>query len=393
MAKRRGHGDGSIFFEEARGRWVGTLDLGNDGNGKRRRAKVTGRTKTEVRDKLRDLQRSAEAGLPVGNGSLTFGQFLDTWLAEVLPGRARVRSENTVTSYRWAVSHLQPALGTRPLRSLTPEDVEGVLRAMAGAGLSRNSVNRVRSVATMALRHAERRGLVARNAAGLAEMPVNARPVAEGRSLTPEEAGVLLEAAAAEPVGPLVVVGLMLGLRPGELCGLRWADVDLDAKVLHVRQARLHVQSRGAGREPGVLAFGAPKTAKSQRSLGLPAPVVEALKRQRAQQARQRLVVGEAWTDHDLVFSTGIGTPINPGNLRRSVDRLTQRAGLGHWAPKELRHSAASLLSAAGVPMEEVMDLLGHVDTRMLERVYRHRVRPTVDAATAPMERLFGGGS
>ena len=135
----------------------------------------------------------------------------------------------------------------------------------------------------------------------------------------------------------------------------------------------------------------APMTAwwLSKRSLRMPAPVVEALGRQRSAQAKERLLVGEAWADHDLVFATRIGTPMNPSNVRRDLALLTERAGLGRWHPNELRNSAASLLSAAGVPMEEVMDLLGHTDTRMLERVYRHRVSTAVEAA-APMETMFG---
>lgn len=131
-----------------------------------------------------------------------------------------------------------------------------------------------------------------------------------------------------DPIGPLVVVGLMLGLRPGELCGLRWRDVDLDGGTLHVRQSRK--RERGPdGRD--VLSFGEPKTAKSRRSLTMPAPVVAALQRQRALQARARLVVGAAWLDHDLVFANAIGAPIDPSNLRRAFARLTKRAGLGAW--------------------------------------------------------------
>lgn len=219
-------------------------------------------------------------------------------------------------------------------------------------------------------------------------MPSGARPVGEGRSLTVEEASRLLEVAAATRMGPYVTVGLMLGLRPGEMCGLRWSDVDIEQRILTVRQARKR-EYDDQGRE--VMVFGDPKTPKSKRSLRMPAPVAEALGRQRTEQAKQRLLVGEAWTDHDLVFSTQLGTPMSPSNLRRELGQLTERAGLGRWHPNELRHSAASLLSAAGVPMEEVMDLLGHTDTRMLERVYRHRVSKAVEAA-APMATMFGAG-
>jgi integrase len=391
MASRRSHGEGSIFFEAARNRWIGTVDLGLDGTGKRRRAKVTGRTKSQARDKLRAVQRQAEAGLPIGDGGLTFGAFLDRWLADVLPARSRVRSSNTVENYRWAVErHLKPALGAKRLRALTPEDVEGVLRRLAADGMAQNSVMRVRSVAVMALKHAQRRDLIARNAAELAEMPAGAKAPEEGRSLTVEQAARLLTVAEDDPVGPLVVVGLMLGLRPGELCGLRWSDIDLEGRTLHDRQARK--RERGPdGRE--VLRFGEPKTAKSRRSLAMPAPVVTALQRQRAQQARERLVVGAAWQDLDLVFANGIGAPLDPSNLRRVFGRLTERAGLGRWHPNELRHSACSLLSAAGVPLEDVADILGHDGTRMAARFYRHAVAPSVGAAVGPMEAMFGAPS
>ena len=149
--------------------------------------------------------------------------------------------------------------------------------------MARNSVMRVRSVAVMALKHAQRRDLVARDAAELAEMPVAVRPASEGRSLNLVQARRLLAEAKDDRVGPLVVVGLMLGLRPGELCGLRWADVDFKRRIAHVRQS-LKRERDADGRE--VLRFGAPKTSRSRRSLSLPAPVVAALQRQRSQQAR-----------------------------------------------------------------------------------------------------------
>jgi integrase len=391
MSNRRSPGEGTVFFEADRDRWVGVVDLGSDG-GRRRRAKVTGRTKSEALRKLRELRRRAEDGLPVGDGGLTFGAFLDRWLADVLPARGRVNSTNTVANYRWAVErHLKPALGAKRLRALTPDDVEALLRRLADQGLARNSVMRVRSVAVMALKHAQRRDLVARNAAELAEMPAAARPPAEGRSLTVEQAVQLLGAAEDDAeIGPLVVVGLMLGLRPGELCGLRWADVDFEARTLHVRQS-LKRERAADGRE--VLRLGEPKTARSRRSLAMPAPVVSALGRQRSGQARARLAVGAAWADLDLVFTTTVGTPVNPSNLRRSLANLTERAGLGAWHPNELRHSACSLLSAAGVPLEHVADVLGHDGTRMAHRFYRHAVAPSVGAAVAPMEAMFGSPS
>src|SRR5207244_4971449 len=116
-------------------------------------------------------------------------------------------------------------------------------------------------------------------------------------SLTVEQARALLSAAEGHRLGGLVTVGVMLGLRPGELCGLRWADVDLDAAVLHVRQARKR-QRDANGCE--VLVFGDPKTRKSARSIDLPRPTGAALRTHSKRQAADRLRAGVLWTDLDL---------------------------------------------------------------------------------------------
>lgn len=384
---RRGHGEGALFYEEDRDRWVGLLDLPPDGSGRRRRRKVTGRTKTDARRKLRQLQRRLEDGIPTGDGSTTLGDFLEHWLVEVLPARSRVQAKSTVTNYRWAAGHAIKGLGRRRLNELTPENVEALLRHLADEGMARNSVMRVRSVLVMALKHAQRRHILARNVAELSGMPTAARESRSGRSLTPDQARRLLDVAGEDRLGGLVTVGLMLGLRPGELCGLRWEDVDLDAGVLCVTQARKRTTD-DEGHE--ALVLGTPKTSRSRRALVLPQPVLEALHVHERLQREERRAAGERWQDLDLVFPTSVGTPMSPSNLRRDLVRLTVAAGLGRWSPNELRHSAASLLSASGVPLEQIADVLGHTDTRMLLKHYRHPISRTIEAATAPMERLFG---
>jgi integrase len=108
----------------------------------------------------------------------------------------------------------------------------------------------------------------------------------------------------------------------------------------------------------------------------------------------QRLLAGPqwggvAWADIPLVFTTPVGTPVDPSNLRKAFAALTRAAGIGHWTPYELRHSAVSLLSAAGVPLEHIADVTGHDGTRMTGQVYRHLIAPAVSVGVEPMERLF----
>lgn len=263
--RQRGKGEGSIYFESATGRWRGAVVLPD---GSRRR--VSARTRKACREQLRAIQDDLEREAACPSLSLTVGEYLSRWSEEVLPARARVRSTNTVDNYRWAVEkHLIPALGEKRLQALTPEDVEALLRRLAKAGRAKNTIMRVRAVLVLALTHAERRSLVTRNVARLTEMPAGARPTAEGRSLTVAQAQRLLETVRGDRWEALLVVGLMLGLRPGELCGLLWEDVDLERGALQVR--------RSLKRERSGLRLGDPKTRQSFRGLDLPAPAVSAL--------------------------------------------------------------------------------------------------------------------
>lgn len=380
MTARRQHGEGSLFYSESAERWFGFVDAGRTGSGQRRRVKVSGRTKAEARAKLAEVRRTQEAGLPVADQRLTVAELLEQWLANPPAG---VKSPNTLAVLSWAINgHLIPALGWRRLRDLTPDHVEEMLRAEAAAGMSKASLARLRNVLIRALRSAERRGKVTRNVAMLVDVP--AGPARRSRSLTVEQAKALLAEAAGKPLEPLVLTGLMLGLRPGELLALTWANVDLEEAKLRVTQSLIH--------EAGRLRLGDTKTAASRRVLLMPAPVVKVLRRHRTAQTSERREA-EVWSDHDLVFTSEVGTPLDPSHLRRRFAQLTEAAGLGHWHPHELRHSAASILSASGVPLEVIADVLGHQGTRTTSAVYRHLLEPTIRGAVGPMESAFGGSA
>lgn len=373
---RRGAGEGSIFKDPANGRWRALVDVGADASGKRQRKKVSGRTRAEVLLKMREVQRDADDGLDSGGRHVTVAALAEEWLRH----RSGELSASTLELRTWAVrQHLVPALGARRVRQLRAEDVSLFLQDLALAGYARASLEKVRGVLIQVLRHAERQGLVARNVAAL--VPTPAGPRAEGRSLTVAQARALLEAAKGHPLEAAFVLGLTCGLRPGELLGLKWEDVDLDQGVLRI--------SRAVSRVGGTVGLGPTKTTSSRRQLRLPAGTGDALRQHRARQLAQQDAMGEHWADLDLVFPTSRGTLLDPANLRRALGTVTAKAGLGRWHPHELRHSAASLLSAAGVPLEEVADVLGHASTRVTSATYRHRTTPTVEAGAGPMAALF----
>ena len=373
MAVRRGSGEGSIFKQGER--WVAVVTVTSAG-GRQQRQKRTARTYGEARTRLRELQRDLAAG--VTPSRTTVAGFLENWLGRQ---RAAAKSPNTIVNYEWAITrHILPALGHIVLSELRADDVDNLLMSMAENGKAKNTMMRVRAILVMALKDAERRSLVMKNVAALTSTP--AGPRRESRSLTLDQARLLLAASAGDRLEAAWTTMLLLGLRPGEVCGLSWEDVQLDKGHLHVRHARLD--------EPGGTRIGRTKTRGSIRSLEMPDQVRRALVEHRRRQAQERLGAGRAWTDHGLVFTTTIGTPIDRWALDRDFAKVAAKAGLDHWQPRELRHSTVSLLSAAGVPLEEVADVTGHSTTRMTGEVYRHSVRPTVDAARRTMDRLFG---
>ncbi len=382
--RKLGHGEGSVYFESATGRWRGEV---RGEQGQRRR--VSGSTRKEATEKLDELRRQIADGLPVGDDT-RLGSWIQWWQANV----GAAKSPRTADHDRWALAQLDQIKGKR-LRDLTVADVEGELHRLAtrktpkrsGRGgrkgpLGRSALVKVRRALAEVLTEAERRDMIGRNVAKLTRIPVGAKAPTSRRSLTPEQARKLIAASVDDLHYALIVLMLHCGLRPGEATGLPWDAIDFEEGTLTVRQSRRVLPN-------GRMVIGPTKT-KSDRVLATPALVMEALRSHKVRQKADRLAA-PVWEDFGLVFCNEIGRPIDPSNLRREVRRLCEKAEIEPITPYELRHSTASLLVDGGSPLEEVADMLGHKDVRMLAQVYRHRVKRVVDLTEA-QERMLSGG-
>lgn len=384
---RRAKGDGTIRENKTRGRWEARVQVGVTPEGKRIRKMVTGRTQNEVLTRMRQLQRSADEGLDLAPGTVTVGAFLEDWLDNILPGAVTQATED---QYRQVVRlYVIPAVGRKKLKTLQPRDVTLMLRDMADRGLSSNTQRLARAVLRRALRWAETNGNVTRNVAALADAPrVQSR---EGKALTVEQARKVLATAEDHRLEAAFTVALSLGLRRSELLGLAWPDLDLDATPPALTIRRSLKRHRGAG-----LVLEEPKTRRSRRTIHLPGPVAASLKRHRAKQAEERLKAGELWQstpdDVDLVFRTATGEAIDPNNFGRAVRQLCKDAGIpGTWSPHSLRHSAASLLLAQGVPLKVISEVLGHSSIKVTADVYSHLIdEAKTEAADAMTTALWG---
>lgn len=263
MTSRRGEGS---IFQRRDGRWAATLDLGWQG-GKRRRKSVYGLTRQDVQRKLATARRAVQDGLPIPSERQTLGQFLARWLEDV--GRPNLRPLTFIRYRELITLHIIPSLGSRPLAKVTPPDLQS-LYAGLGEKLAPRTVGHVHRVLHRALADALRWGLVARNVCDAVKPPQVHAP--EMRALSPGEARRFLAAAAGDPLEALYVLAVTVGLRQGELLGLKWAD--LDGGRLQVRRSIARVNGNGWLEQE-------PKSARSRRSVALTPLAVAALQRPR----------------------------------------------------------------------------------------------------------------
>ncbi len=378
---RRSRGDGSVFFDAARGCWVGSVDIGRDPQtGRRRRRKVSAATKDECKDLVRDLLGEKRRTGTVARRDITVEQVIRDRLANE---PAAVKSPITRRVHADHAARIIADLGKVKLVQLTPSQVERFLRKMASDGYATKTISDTRTLLAGAIRRAERDGLVGRNVALLADLPSGTSR--KSSAMTLAQVGQLLGSGLTPWWRAFVITGVMCGLRPGELTGLRWQDVDFTEKLIRVRYALTDAD--------GALVLADLKTERSRRTLVMPAAAAAALRALRTEQAAERLRLGGAYADMDLVLCRADGRP----RRRQSVDvgfrRVCKRAGLGAFQPRELRHTHVSVLSDAGVDMEVIADSVGHVNSTVTKVVYRHQIADKVARAAAAMDQIFGTGS
>jgi len=381
--RRRVRGEGSIY-ETASGRWRGAVVVVDPTTGLRDRRVVSAPTFELARDRLNALRRDIADGVGAKGSAKTLAAYTEgTWL----PGlRLRVRPSTARAHEQHLTAHILPALGQAKLRAITPSAVEHLMGQMQARGLSPSTARAIRTTLGQILHDAQRDGLIVRNAASLARPPRVERH--ELRILTADQTRQMIDGTADDRLGPLFCVAATTGLRLGEILGLEWPDVDLEGAqpTLTVRRSL----AKGNGRNTYVLAE--PKTARSRRTLELGATAARALRRQKARQAADQLAIGpDIWQNVDhLVFTDAAGRPLAPWDASKGFGAALKRLGLPHVRFHDLRHGAASLLLAQGVPLRLVSEQLGHSSIAITGDVYSHIDREQKRAAADALERAIG---
>jgi integrase len=372
---RRGNGEGTITRRKD-GRWEAKYTV-YTAEGPKRRA-LYGKTRKVAADKLARALADRTSGHTFDTENMTVGEYLDRWLNDSDKGSVRT---STYERHEQIVRlHLKPALGRLKLSKLTPAHVQGLYRDKLDSGLSPATVQKIHTVLHKALTQALKWNMIPRNAAEVVKAP---RPVPEEmHPLSPDEARKLIEAARGDKLEAPSILAVHTGMRQGELLGLKWEDVDLNEGVIHIR--------RTVVRSGGRISLGEPKTKGSRRPVHLTGAAVEALKAHLERQLEDIERLGDLYRDHGLVFTSEVGTLINPWNLRRrSFAPLLQRAGLPRIRFHDLRHTCATLLLSRNVHPKYVQELLGHATVAITLDTYSHVIRGMGDHTARAMEDVF----
>ncbi len=433
--RRRSRGEGGISYDKTNEAYIATVSLGLNPDGSRNRRTVRGRTKTQAKDRLEEVREEIKAGVRT-SPTYTIEQCVRDWLASIERDPHTIQTITGQTE-KW----IYPRIGDKTLRTFKVDDADKFFREIAPF-LSQRSLVMIKSTLRRSIRRAQARDLIVRNVIELIDLP-SGRPGRPSRAMTEEQAAAVIKTArgqisgyvrvvkasngrygvthaatetgtlacgtkppknapitevsrelnqatcrscrtqlgldsngdANQRLAALFVVAITLGLRPGELRKLTWDLVDLDGGVIHVW--------RSASRS------GDTKTPQSKRSLVLPRRAITALKAHKKMQDREREAAGRSWQGTNLVFCHEDGSMYTSEALNWRFGKMTKKAGIGHWHAHEGRHTAVSIMSSNGVPIQDISDTVGHKSTHVTESVYRHIIRPTIRGGATIMDSVF----
>jgi integrase len=375
--ERRESGDGSIFLR-GDGRWVARVENGytvKDGKPMRVQKTVYGKTRDEVRDKLLKLQT---AGPPVAAERQTVEQYLSYWL-EATKGTVR---DSTYHMYRMAIAKvLASNLARLKLTSLTPLHIQK-LYADLQQTLSAKRVNGIHAVLRRAINRAVAWDMLVKSPIAAEKVTPPLAPRVHRKTYDGAMVRDLIRALVDEPLGCLYYLAIATGMRRGELCGLRWGDVDLERNVITVVQSATPTKGKRATMTDV-------KTDGSRRTVTLPPDARGWLQRHRNTQEGSEARPGALTGKVCLLFVDHKAQPVVPGGVSQKWKLLLARLDMPHIRLHDLRHTHATLLLEAGVKPKTIADRLGHSSIVITQDLYAHVTDAMRDDATDAIEAII----
>lgn len=358
-----------------------------------KRHSVMARTRREALEKAENLVQRRKKGLDVAGASTSLSDFLERFLAFYrTEGGVALR---TWQDYRYHVDkNIVPHIGAVPLAELKPLAVDQWIKSLRERGLGDRTLAYALAVLRRALQFALEWELIDRNPAAARFRAAKRRNTARtgGQKvhfLNPTEARTFLDAVHGDRHEPLYALAITTGLRPEELYGLRFSDVDLPHLRLTVNQVIARTRGKRGEKMPRFV-ISAPKTERSRRTIDFPRFIAGLIEAQSSTVEQLRALAGGSWQEHGLVFPSNVGTPLDERNALRRFQEICGENGLPKLRLYDLRHTHASLLIHEGVHPKRISERLGHSSIKLTMDTYGHLFEGSDRDSADTMERLLG---
>jgi len=372
----------NLAFDDEKGLYYAYFDYGRDENGRRIRKTKTFTEQKDAKLALLDFEADKLRGSLKVPSEVTLAEWLDYWLEDVIRPN---REYTTYYCYQCMIkTHISPGLGHIPLQKLTPYQIQQYYtKSMREDGLSPNSVHKHHILLHTALKLAYRQGILAENPVNKVEAPRERPP--RQVYYTPDQLKVLFQAAQGTWLEVVVKLGGYLGLRRGEICGLRWENVDMERRLIRIQVTRTTVGRRTVEK--------APKTANSIRTLGIGGleDLTQLLKRLRTEQLTRKRELGGRYQDSGYVLAQDDGSPRNPNQVTQALQRFVAKNRLPPITVHGLRHTFASVANSAHIPLLDIGRTLGHKDISITGRIYTHLFDQTYREVLDTVATRIGG--